>query len=190
MNLQIDLNTPKKHYLKSSYSKNTCQNFPTPQKTKIKHFKKKILWTFLSLEILKYPPESASALVEPGGPWCLTFARQLENLTFFIQITICWPATWILPFQSTGLPLMFLRAQPWLSLSLLLSLLKYYQDKTSMIQKLTLKLYPANTSHNIDAHITLFVLQAVIQNRKMNKKDFHQRLPGQLQGLYTRKDKT
>lgn len=60
----------------------------------------------------------------------------------------------------------------------------------SMIQKLTLKLYPANTSHNIDAHITLFVLQVVIQNRKMNKKDFHQRLPGQLQGLYTHKDKT
>ena len=51
------------------------------------------------------------ALAEPGGPWRLTFApAQLENLRFFIQI-ICW-APQILQFQSTGLPSIFLRAQP------------------------------------------------------------------------------
>ena len=51
------------------------------------------------------------ALAEPGGPWRLTFALgRLENLRFFIQI-ICW-APWILQFQSTGLPSIFLRAQP------------------------------------------------------------------------------
>ena len=49
------------------------------------------------------------ALAEPGGPWRLTFALgRLENLRFFIQI-ICW-APQILQFQSTGLPLIFLRA--------------------------------------------------------------------------------
>ena len=52
------------------------------------------------------------ALAEPGGPWRLTFALgRLENLRFFIQI-ICW-APWILQFQRTGLPSIFLRAQPW-----------------------------------------------------------------------------
>ena len=51
------------------------------------------------------------ALAEPGGPWHLTFALGwLENLRFFIQI-ICW-APWILQVQSTGLPSIFLRAQP------------------------------------------------------------------------------
>ena len=54
------------------------------------------------------------ALAEAGGPWHLTFALgRLENLRFFIQI-ICW-APWILQFQSTGLPSIFLRAQPCLS---------------------------------------------------------------------------
>ena len=53
----------------------------------------------------------ACALAEPGGPWRLLFALgQLENLRFFIQI-ICW-APCILQVQSTGLPSIFLRAQP------------------------------------------------------------------------------
>ena len=52
------------------------------------------------------------ALAEPGGPWRLTFSLgRLENLRFFIPI-ICW-APQILQFQSTGLPSIFLRAQPW-----------------------------------------------------------------------------
>ena len=54
------------------------------------------------------------ALVEPerGGPWRLTFAPgRLENLRFFIQI-ICW-ANHMLQVQSTVLPSIFLRAQPW-----------------------------------------------------------------------------
>ena len=51
------------------------------------------------------------ALAEPGGPWPLTFViGRLENLRFFIQIT-CW-APWILQFQTTGLPPIFLRTQP------------------------------------------------------------------------------
>ena len=58
------------------------------------------------------------ALAEPGGPWRLTIALgRLENLRFFIQIT-CW-APWILQFQSTGLPSIFLREQPWISYLLL-----------------------------------------------------------------------
>ena len=57
-----------------------------------------------------YVPQGC-ALAEPGGPWRLTFALgRLENLRFFIQI-ICW-APQILQFQSTGLPSIFLRAQP------------------------------------------------------------------------------
>ena len=52
------------------------------------------------------------ALAEPGGPWRLTFVLGwLENLCFFIEI-ICW-AHWISQVQSPGLPLIFLRAQPW-----------------------------------------------------------------------------
>jgi len=52
------------------------------------------------------------ALAQPGAPWCLTFALgRLENLTFFTQ-TIYW-VSWILQFQSSGLPSIFLRAQPW-----------------------------------------------------------------------------
>ena len=55
--------------------------------------------------------DQGCALAEPGGPWRLTFALgRLENLRFFIQI-ICW-APWILQFQSTGPPSIFLRAQP------------------------------------------------------------------------------
>ena len=55
--------------------------------------------------------DQGCALAEPGGPWRLTFALgPLENLRFFIQI-ICW-APWILQFQSTGPPSIFLRAQP------------------------------------------------------------------------------
>ena len=59
------------------------------------------------------PMESAQgcALAEPGGPWRLTFALgRLENHRFFIQI-ICW-APQILQIQRTGLPSIFLRAQP------------------------------------------------------------------------------
>ena len=60
----------------------------------------------------KVPPyDQGCALAEPGGPWRLTFALgRLENLRFFIQI-ICW-APWILQVKSTGLPSIFLRAQP------------------------------------------------------------------------------
>ena len=44
---------------------------------------------FLILQQEMYDGQGC-ALVEPGGPWCLTFALgQLENLIFFIQI-ICW----------------------------------------------------------------------------------------------------
>ena len=51
------------------------------------------------------------ALAEPGGPWRLTFVLgRLENLSFFIEI-ICW-APWISQVQSTGLPSIFVRAQP------------------------------------------------------------------------------
>ena len=59
---------------------------------------------------IKYNYYHGCALAEPGGPRCLTFAlgRQ-ENLRFFIQI-ICW-APYILQFQNTGLPPIFLRAQ-------------------------------------------------------------------------------
>ena len=53
------------------------------------------------------------ALAEPGGPWRLTFVLgRLENLSFFIEI-ICW-AHWISQVQSTGLPSILLRAQPWI----------------------------------------------------------------------------
>ena len=57
------------------------------------------------------------AVVEPGGPWRLTFALgRLENLRFFIQI-ISW-APWILQIHSTELPSIFLRAQPCIRYSL------------------------------------------------------------------------
>ena len=56
-------------------------------------------------------PLHGCALAKPGGPWRLTFALgRLENLRFFIKIT-CW-APWILQVQSTGVPSIFLRAQP------------------------------------------------------------------------------
>ena len=62
---------------------------------------------------IKYYYYQGCALAEPGGPWCLTFVPgRLENLSFFIEI-ICW-APWISLVQSTGLPSIFLRAQPWL----------------------------------------------------------------------------
>ena len=47
---------PKKSLLKSSYPKNTCQNFPTQKNPEIKIFKpKKILQPSLSLEIWSTP---------------------------------------------------------------------------------------------------------------------------------------
>ena len=65
----------------------------------------------ITVEHLRIGPQGC-ALAEPSGPWRLTFALGgLENLTFFIQI-ICW-APWISQFQSSGLPSIFLRAQPW-----------------------------------------------------------------------------
>ena len=65
----------------------------------------------ITVEHLRIGPQGC-ALAEPSGPWRLTFALgRLENLTFFIQI-ICW-APWISQFQSSGLPSIFLRAQPW-----------------------------------------------------------------------------
>ena len=52
------------------------------------------------------------ALAEPRGLWCLTFVLgRLENLCFFIEI-IFW-SHWFSQVQSTGLPSIFLRAQPW-----------------------------------------------------------------------------
>ena len=57
--------------------------------------------------------ERRCTLAEPGGLWRLTFALgRLENLGFFIQI-IYW-APWISQLQSTGLPSIFLRVQPWM----------------------------------------------------------------------------
>ena len=48
---------PKNSLLKSSCLKNTCQNFPTPQKSWIQNFKpQKTLRPFLSLEIWSTPP--------------------------------------------------------------------------------------------------------------------------------------
>ena len=47
---------PKKSLLKSSYPKNTCQNFPTQKNPEIKIFKpKKVLQSSLSLEIWSTP---------------------------------------------------------------------------------------------------------------------------------------
>ena len=61
-----------------------------------------------------WSPYQGCALAEPGGLWRLTFVLwRLENLCFFTEI-ICW-ANWISQVQSTGLPLIFLRAQPCLS---------------------------------------------------------------------------
>ena len=57
MNLQIVLNTPKIPYLNQAAKKNTCQNFPTPKKSRIQNFKpKKTLRSSLSLEIWSAPP--------------------------------------------------------------------------------------------------------------------------------------
>ena len=51
------------------------------------------------------------ALAEPGDPWFLTFVLGgLKNLSFFIEIM--WWEHWISQVQSTGLPSIFLRAQP------------------------------------------------------------------------------
>ena len=53
------------------------------------------------------------ALAEPSGLWCLTFVLgRVENLCLSIEI-ICW-AHWISQAQSTGLPSIFLRVQPWM----------------------------------------------------------------------------
>ena len=58
------------------------------------------------------PQTQGCALAEPGDPSRLTFVlRWLENLSFFIEIK-CW-APWISQVHSTGLPSIFLRAQPW-----------------------------------------------------------------------------
>ena len=57
MNLQIVLNTPKIPYLNQAAKKNTCQNFPTPKKSRIQNFKpQKTLRSSLSLEIWSAPP--------------------------------------------------------------------------------------------------------------------------------------
>ena len=62
---------------------------------------------------IKYCQGCAPA--EPSGSLRLTLALgQLENLTFFVQI-LCW-TPWILQAQSTGLPSVFLRVQPWFSM--------------------------------------------------------------------------
>ena len=51
------------------------------------------------------------AITAHGGPRCLTFApRRLKNRIFLIQI-IC-STLWLLQVQSSGLPSIFLTAQP------------------------------------------------------------------------------
>ena len=51
------------------------------------------------------------AITARGGPRCLTFApRRLKNLSFLIQIIS--RTLWISQVQSSGLPSIFLRAQP------------------------------------------------------------------------------
>ena len=55
------------------------------------------------------------ALAVPSSSWCLTFAlARLKNFSFFIQI-ICWEP-YILQVESTKLPSILFRAQPWFSL--------------------------------------------------------------------------
>ena len=68
----------------------------------------KNLW----LSLLDYIfTKQGCALAKPSGPWRLTFVLgRLEKLSFFIEI-ICW-AHWISQVQSTGLPSIFLWAQP------------------------------------------------------------------------------
>ena len=52
------------------------------------------------------------ALAEPGGPWRLTFVSRVirKSLLFYRNHML---GTWISQVQSPGLPLIFLRAQPW-----------------------------------------------------------------------------
>ena len=53
-----------------------------------------------------------ATLAAPRWPWRLTFALGcLGNLSFCIEIT--WGAPWISQVQSTRLPRIFLRGQPW-----------------------------------------------------------------------------
>ena len=78
---------PKKSLLKSSYPKNTCQNFPTQKNPKIKIFKpKKILQSSLSLEIQSTPLGS-----------CL-IAEMLSTPGKVIRLSLCegedFKATW------------------------------------------------------------------------------------------------
>ena len=62
---------------------------------------------FCKLQYQGCPP------AEPSGLWRLIFVLgRLENLCFSIEI-ICW-AHWISQVQSTGLPSILLRAQPWI----------------------------------------------------------------------------
>ena len=81
----------------------------------VSHFR--LVFLLYAFRVGKKSYPQGCALVEPGGPWRLTFAPwRLENLRFFIQI-ICW-APWILQVQSTGLPSIFLRTQPCIRYSL------------------------------------------------------------------------
>ena len=78
---------PKKSLLKSSYPKNTCQNFPTQKNPEIKIFKpKKILQSSLSLEIQSTPLGS-----------CL-IAEMLSTPGKVIRLSLCdgedFKATW------------------------------------------------------------------------------------------------
>ena len=66
-----------------------------------------------TLNLIESP---ALGLCSSRAQWPLApnfYPRRLKNLRFFIQI-ICW-APWILQLQSTGLPSIFLRAQPCIS---------------------------------------------------------------------------
>ena len=51
------------------------------------------------------------ALVASGDPLALCFCSWATRRFLFSYRSICW-APWISQFQSTGLPSMFLRAQP------------------------------------------------------------------------------
>ena len=53
------------------------------------------------------------ALAEPGGPWRLTFALGRLKISDFLYKSYAGHHR-ISQFQSTGLPSIFLRAQPWL----------------------------------------------------------------------------
>ena len=78
---RLFLNTPK-NLLKSSYEKNTCQNFPTQKKPEIENFKPiKIFRSSLSLEIRSTPLPPPPA----GG----TFFLNLHRIGHTVFLGLC-----------------------------------------------------------------------------------------------------